>query len=160
MQAKFLTPIVALVLAPAGSAVAADPPAPEPAAAAPAPAAVPAPAPAGIKFSATLTGPAEEGKGDPDGTGSFSARIDKGQLCYTISSANIDDPTMAHIHKGAPGVAGPVFIGLSDLDPGEHCEDIDQERLDALTSKPQDYYVNIHNGDFPAGAVRGQLTKQ
>jgi hypothetical protein len=165
MQAKFLTPlIVALTLAPAGASFAADqapaaPPA-QAAAAAPAePAAAAAPAEdAGVKLSAALTGANEVGGGDKDGTGSFAARIAKGQLCYTLTTANIDEATMAHIHTGATGANGPVYIGLPDLDAGEHCQDIDGERAAALKSKPGNYYVNVHNGDFPGGAVRGQLT--
>ena len=159
MRANVLTPVIAvLALAATGPAFAADPPPAVPAAA-------PTAAPSGVTLSATLTGANEvdaqgASKGDPDGTGSFSARLTKDQICYTLTSAKIDDPTMAHIHKGAAGVNGPVFIGLSDLDPGEHCEDLDPDRMDALKSKPQDYYVNIHNGDFPGGAVRGQLSKK
>ena len=35
----------------------------------------------------------------------------------------------------------------------------DQTLLKNLVQKPGDYYVNVHNGDFPGGAVRGQLGK-
>ncbi len=161
MQAKVLTPlIVALALAPAGALLAADQAAP---AAAPAEAAAPAAAPAeetGTKLSATLTGANEVGGGDTDGTGSFTARIDKDKLCYTLTVANIDEATMAHIHKGAAGANGPVFIGLPDIDPGEHCEEIGGDRLGDLKSRPGNYYVNVHNGEFPGGAVRGQLVKE
>jgi hypothetical protein len=165
MRAEFLTPVIAiLTLAAAGPATAADPAA-APAAAADA-AAAPA-APAGPTFSATMTGANEVdnsgagSKGDLKGNASFTARVDKGQLCYKLSWKGVDDPTMAHIHKGVAGSNGPVYIGLSDFDNGgEHCEDLDKERLDALTAHPEDYYVNIHNGDFPGGALRGQLTKQ
>ena len=162
MQAKFLTPLIlALELAPAGALSAADQAAP---AAAPAPAeaaAVPA-APVeepGVRISATLNGANEVGGGDTDGTGSFTARIDRDTLCYTLTVANIDEATMAHIHKGAAGANGPVFIGLPDIDPGEHCEEVGGDRLGDLKSRPQNYYVNVHNGDFPGGAVRGQLSK-
>ncbi len=166
MQAKFLTPlIVALTLAPAAASLAADQAAPAAApaqanAAPPADAAAATPAEeAGLKLAATLNGANEVGGGDTDGTGSFSARIAKGQLCYTLTVANIDEATMAHIHSGAAGANGPVYIGLPDLDGGEHCQDIDGERASALKSKPETYYVNVHNGDFPGGAVRGQLAK-
>ena len=162
MKAKFLTPLIlALALAPAGALSAADQAAP---AAAPAPAeaaAVPA-APVeepGVRISATLNGANEVGGGDTDGTGSFTARIDRDTLCYTLTVANIDEATMAHIHKGAAGANGPVFIGLPDIDPGEHCEEVGGDRLGDLKSRPQNYYVNVHNGDVPGGAVRGQLSK-
>ena len=162
MQAKFLTPlIVALILAPAGAGFAADKA--EPAAVAAAPAAAPAPAaPAeesGPKWSATLNGANEVGGGDKDGTGSFTARIVKDEFCYTLTVANISEATMAHIHRGAAGANGPVFIGLPDLDAGEHCQELDDDRAGKLKSRPEEFYVNIHNDDFPGGAVRGQLTK-
>ena len=28
-----------------------------------------------------------------------------------------------------------------------------------IRQNPEGYYFNVHNGDFPGGAVRGQLTK-
>jgi len=158
MHAKFLISFVTIWLLPAAAPAADAVPAGPPAAAA-------SESSSGTRLSATLRG-AEEvdaqgkaGQGDPDGSGSFVARIDKGQLCYTLSSANIGEATMAHIHKGAVGAGGPVFIGLPDLDGGEHCQDIDDDRAAALRSKPETFYVNIHNDDFPAGAIRGQLTK-
>ena len=174
MQAKILSLFVAvpIALVPAAAFAQAQPatpatPATPTAPATPATPAAPAAA-AGVTLSATLNGANEVdaqgagGKGDTDGTGSFTGRLVPGkndQLCYTLTTAKIDEATMAHIHKGAAGVNGPVFVGLPDLDPGEHCLDIDNDRASALKSKPQDYYVNVHNGDFPGGALRGQLTK-
>ena len=121
----------------------------------------------GVKLSAALSGANEvdaqgaANKGDPDGTGSFSGRIvpGQGQLCYTLTWSGVDTPTMAHIHSGAVGVNGPVFIGLAELAPGEHCIAVDQGKATALVAKPQDFYANIHNPAFPGGALRGQLVK-
>jgi len=121
----------------------------------------------GVKLSATLNGANEvdakgtAAQGDPDGSGSFAARLvpGQGQLCYTLTSASIDAPTMAHIHSGAAGVSGPVFVPLTELAAGEHCIAIPADKATAIVAKPGDYYVNIHNGAFPGGAVRGQLVK-
>lgn len=35
-----------------------------------------------------------------------------GELTYRLNVANIENVTMAHIHLGAPGVAGPVVVWL------------------------------------------------
>jgi len=144
MHPKLMPPLIALLLA--APAFAADEP---------------------VTLSATLNGANEVdaqgagNKGDPKGSGSFTAKLDvaKGKLCYTLTTAGIDEPTMAHIHSGAAGKNGPVVIGLPDLDPGEHCQDIDKERSGPLASKTSDFYVNVHNGDFSGGAIRGQLTR-
>ncbi|WP_340316473.1 CHRD domain-containing protein [Rhizorhabdus argentea] len=121
----------------------------------------------GVKLSATLSGANEvnaqgaPNQGDPDGTGSFSGRLvpGQGQLCYTLTWSGIDAPTMAHIHSGAAGANGPVFIGFTELATGEHCIAVDEQKATALVAKSQDFYVNIHNPAFPGGAVRGQLVK-
>lgn len=121
----------------------------------------------GVKLSATLSGANEvnaqgaPNQGDPDGTGSFSGRLvsGQGQLCYTLTWSGIDAPTMAHIHTGAAGVNGPVFVGLGELATGEHCMAVDKDKAVALAAKPQDFYVNIHNAAFPGGALRAQLAK-
>jgi hypothetical protein len=122
---------------------------------------------AGVKLSATLSGANEldaqgaRNQGDTDGSGSCSARLvpGHGQLCYTLTWSGIDAPTMAHIHTGAAGANGPVFIPFPDLTPGEHCTAVDAAKAAAVVVKPQDYYVNIHTAPFPRGAVRGQLAK-
>jgi hypothetical protein len=37
------------------------------------------------------------------------------------------------------------------------CVDVDRSLADAIRKAPQGYYVNVHNSEFPAGAIRGQL---
>lgn len=118
----------------------------------------------GRKLSASLSGAAEvPGPGDPDGTGMFDARVNPGtgQFCYTLTAANIDTATMAHIHKGAAGVAGPVVITLMAPADGssEGCVTIERDLAMALIQMPGDYYANVHNAAYPGGAVRGQLGK-
>lgn len=121
---------------------------------------------AGRKIAATLTGGAEvPGPGDPNGAGLFEARVNPGteRICYTLAASSIDNATAAHIHVGGPGVAGDPVLTLDtpdgDDDDSEDCQDIDRGLAQALIRNPENYYVNIHTGPYPQGAIRGQLMK-
>ena|SRR5688500_6537882 len=112
----------------------------------------------------TLTGEAEvPGPGDPDGTGTATITFNPGQgeVCFELTVANIAPATAAHIHVGPVGVAGPVVVGLTPPTSGSStgCVAADGDLVKAIIQEPSDYYVNVHNAAFPAGAVRGQLTK-
>ena len=108
-------------------------------------------------LTATLAGSNETAGGDSDGTGSFSAEVDAdaGDFCYSLSADKIARATMAHIHSGAAGANGPP-VATIDLG-GDLCLAVDPEVLKAIVANPANYYVNVHNAEFPAGAVRGQL---
>lgn len=118
----------------------------------------------GAKFSATLKGVKEvPGPGDPDGKGSASITINAGksELCYKLSVKDIAAPTAAHVHTGSPTQAGPVSVGLTPPAGGSSsgCVTINSELADAIRKAPQAFYVNVHNAEFPDGAIRGQLDK-
>ena len=110
-----------------------------------------------------LTGAAEgPGLGDPDGSGTAELRIDahQGRFCYVLTVADIAPARLAHIHKSPVGEAGgPIVVSLEAPTSGrsEGCTDITPELAQALLGSPADYYVNVHNPDYPGGAVRGQL---
>ena len=113
-------------------------------------------------YTTTLTGSAEvPGPGDSDGTGSATVTVSVPQkeVCYELEVANIATPTMAHIHVGTAGTSGPVVVTLDTPTTGtsQGCEDISGRLAAQLLARPQRYYVNVHNAEFPAGAVRGQL---
>ena len=116
------------------------------------------------RFTANLTGASEvPGPGDEDGKGKAILDLDPAhdKLCYKIKVEGIDEATMAHVHTGAAGVAGPV---ASKLDPpakgvSGNCTQIAPELTQGLLKSPGDYYVNVHNAAFPNGAIRGQVTK-
>ena len=118
----------------------------------------------GRKLPTTLTG-AEEvpGPGDPDGTGTATLRVNPGQkqICYTLTVSNIAPATGAHIHEAPPGRAGPIVVGLQPPADGSSkaCATVTRELALEILKRPSDYYVNVHNGPFPRGAVRGQLGK-
>jgi hypothetical protein len=118
----------------------------------------------GRKLSTTLTGATEvPGPGDPDGRGMFSATVNagQGQVCYTLTATMIDPATAAHIHEAPAGRAGPVVTTLEAPTDGssEACATVTRELAMELIKRPQDYYINVHNPAFPAGAIRGQLAK-
>ena len=111
---------------------------------------------------ATLTGAAEvPGPGDPDGSGRAEiSMVDAAdRVCYEIWVSNIATPTAAHIHRGATGVAGPPVITIDEPTDGHvsSCEDIDGTLADEINGNPDAFYINVHNAEFPNGAVRGQL---
>ncbi|HZA40129.1 MAG TPA: CHRD domain-containing protein [Actinomycetota bacterium] len=107
-------------------------------------------------------------EGDPDGSGRAKVRINdtKGTVCFRLSWTDIEPPTAAHIHAGAKDVAGDIVVPLFEgalpesISGVKGCvADLDSELLDDIQKNPRQYYVNVHNEEFPAGALRGQLKK-
>lgn len=118
-----------------------------------------------VSWTIPMTGTAEvPGPGDPDATGVATVDVDaaSGQICYTLSVQNIATATMAHIHKGAVGVAGPVATPLTAPDADGYSKGCvtDKTLAAAIIADPAGYYVNVHNADYPKGAMRGQFTAQ
>ncbi len=114
-------------------------------------------------LNARLTGAAEApGPGDPDGLGFAGVIVlaEARTICYALTVSNIATATAAHIHRGAPGVAGPIVVELSAPSSGSAtgcATDIAADLIAAIVANPRNYYVNVHNAMYPAGAVRGQL---
>lgn len=111
---------------------------------------------------AALAGKNERPRADKDGRGSFAANFAGGELCYGYVVKNIADPAAAHIHKGAAGKNGDVVITLDTPRSGNPgtvsgCVDVAAGLRRKILANPATYYVNVHNADFPGGAVRGQL---
>ena len=116
----------------------------------------------GRAFAVALTGEVESPAGDPVGTGTATVRLraGQGQLCYQLSVKNLA-AVAAHIHKGDAGTAGPVVIPLATPNAAGTaggCVAVARPLVAAILGDPASYYVNVHTSDFPAGAVRGQLT--
>jgi glucose/arabinose dehydrogenase len=118
------------------------------------------------EFTATLTGEAEvPGPGDPDGGGmaSITVNLSKRQVCFDLMVENIAPATAAHIHVGAPDVAGPVVVPLNPpptSGSSSGCaNNVERRLLRNIIAHPEEYYVNVHNADFKDGAIRGQLMK-
>jgi hypothetical protein len=101
-------------------------------------------------------------QGDPDGTGTARLMLNYGQrrVCYEIVVHNIATPTAAHIHRAPVTAPGPVVVPLPPGTTLKGCtEHVDQALVKDIIQHPQNYYVNVHTADFPAGAIRGQLGK-
>ena len=123
---------------------------------------------AGTMLSATLTGEAEvnaagtPNQGDLDGEGTAELNLipKKEKICYTLTVQNIEPATDAHIHKGSATVAGPIVKALRAPSDGDSqgCARSSRTLIMKIKNNPSGYYVNVHNDDFPNGAVRGQLS--
>ena len=121
----------------------------------------------GRSFFTEMTGAQEApDPGDPDGTGTALITLNQGQgtVCFELTVENITLPaTLAHIHIGDVGVAGPPVVTLVPPDEdgtSSGCiENVDPALIKAIRQNPSDYYVNVHTSDFQPGAVRGQLGK-
>lgn len=99
--------------------------------------------------------------GDADSSGSFIATIKPGssQLCYSLEVGAIEPATGAHIHRGAAGEAGPPVVTLQPPAEVEStaCVEAGADLAAEIAAAPGHFYVSVHNAQFPAGAVRGQL---
>jgi hypothetical protein len=117
-----------------------------------------------------LDGAQETQAADPDGRGLFGFVAFDSRLCYVLTARKIEPATAAHIHAGRRGVAGDIVVGLRPPTSGLSADCITavpgtsadpnvllQSELDAIIGHPSDFYVNVHNEPFPAGAIRGQL---
>jgi hypothetical protein len=116
----------------------------------------------GKKMSTDLTGAEEApGPGDADGSGYVTLRLNPGRerICYTLEVEDIAPATAAHIHEAPAGSPGPVVVPLAAPTDGSSsgCVDVDREEILEIMQDPEEYYVNVHNADYPGGAVRGQL---
>jgi hypothetical protein len=111
----------------------------------------------GNSLHATLTGKAETPKGDPDGSGSAEVKINGTSVCWELKTARIGTPTAAHIHKGKPGVAGPVVVPFGKSYKAKGCTTATMAVAGAIKKNPSAYYVNVHNAKYAGGALRGQL---
>ena len=118
----------------------------------------------GESYQTGLVGSQEvPGPGDPDGTGTAKITADAttNQVCFELTTQGIVRPTAAHLHRGAAGVAGPVVVPFDAPASGESkgCVSVDKTIAAGVIADPAAYYVNIHNADYPNGAIRGQLKR-
>ncbi len=121
--------------------------------------------PAKKTLTTKLTGAAEvPNPGDPDGKGSAVVRFNerRGTVCFKIRTKGIAGSSAAHIHEAPVGVAGPIRVGLfrtasADRKRNGCVKDVDPALIRRILANPSAFYVNVHNAEFPTGALRGQL---
>lgn len=96
-------------------------------------------------------------------------------LCYLVlvdGIAELDQSPgngrAAHIHRGVAGENGPVVANLAFptdgqaadcLTEGEDGKGMAPGIVAEILANPEGFYVNVHNNEFPNGAVRAQLAE-
>jgi CHRD domain-containing protein len=110
--------------------------------------------------------------GDPDGSGVANVRLnsDRDLVCYSIVVRNIGAPTepapgvgSAHIHGPLPSHGIAIDLDTVFMSTGtstyfaRDCVSADTDTIDAVLANPELFYVNVHNVQFPGGAVQGSL---
>jgi CHRD domain len=102
--------------------------------------------------------------GDPDGHANAFVKASGNAVAFALHWNGIDQPTLGHIHSGAIGVAGgvavtffasPIPAGITHI--AGTTANVPANVVKAVTSRPDLFYVNLHNTAFLNGAVRGQL---
>ena len=108
--------------------------------------------------------------GDADGIGlaGVDTTSQPDDLCFFVIVQDVAAPTAAHIHRGREGVSGGIVVPLKAPTPtplpgvftASGClGGLDPALVSEIDATPGDFYVNVHNADFPDGAVRGQLLR-
>lgn len=118
----------------------------------------------GDVYRTTMLGSEEVGGGDADGYGRAEISISEtfGQICWDLNEIRGIGPiTAAHIHRGVGGTNGPPVLTLRPANEGGYkgCVDGSEWTKDRIEGNPLDFYVNVHTAEFPAGAIRGQLSR-
>jgi len=119
----------------------------------------------GAYLSTGMTGAEEApGPGDPDGSGfaEFTFNVGQREVCFTLTAADIAAATASHIHVAPAGIPGPIVVPLVPPTDGSSSgcvADVDRDLMKDILMNPEAYYVNVHNADFPPGAIRGQLSR-
>jgi hypothetical protein len=91
------------------------------------------------------------------GTGTITIAADK-SVSGTVKTTGMDS-TVAHIHVGAPGVAGPPIITLVKGADGTWSVPAGSKLTDEqyASFKAGNLYVNVHSAAHAPGEIRAQL---
>jgi hypothetical protein len=122
------------------------------------------------EYSAQMTGSLETPPNTAAGQGTVTLTISGGKLHYMITVGGLSGPaTMAHIHVGKPGVAGPPVLTfvIKNIAAGILADDsvdltkevskgVSGDSLKTLLDNGN-AYANVHTAAHPAGEIRGQV---
>jgi hypothetical protein len=105
------------------------------------------------------------GPGDAKGYGVVTISIDTAAKTVSFEAMVADlklPATASHIHKAAAGTAGGVVVDAKGAPDAQGMFKAtvtvtDDALLADIVKNPSGYYYNVHNADFPGGAIRGQL---
>ncbi|WP_433257741.1 CHRD domain-containing protein [Streptosporangium sp. CA-135522] len=119
-------------------------------------------------FAASLNGANEvpAAGGDRDGSAVAFLEVDGDEVSFAVEYHGIAAPVAGDLHQGVKGANGNVKISFFAFKQPDGRTSVtgtvrvrDQRLLDELKANPGDFYVDLHTGEFPDGAVRGQVHK-
>lgn len=102
-------------------------------------------------------------------TGTATINVNGHDLAWTLTTANFASGTTApgssnttlpaHIHLGAPGVAGGIMVPLTATVNGSTQGTVTVVDSVLTHLRAGDAYVNVHTAARAAGEIRGQLVR-
>lgn len=111
---------------------------------------------------ATLSGAPEPGGGDSNGSGTALVTLTRRKICFDITVQNIALPaTTVHIHHDTTTENAIVVARLTpvpdDSGHAEGCVRAASFKIRDVRDHPSIHHLNVHNAEFPNGAIGGQL---
>jgi hypothetical protein len=132
-----------------------------------------------VSFNITATGIEEvtaagvPNQGDPNGTAMGTLTLNNGtgsgttgSATFNLTLANITLTNLSghHIHMAPATTTGSIVLDFGDPDlirSGDvlsgMISGLSAATITSIFGNPSGFYYNLHNGDFPGGAVRDQL---
>jgi hypothetical protein len=131
-----------------------------------------------MSFSITATGLEEvnasgvPNQGDPDGFANGTLTLDTGttgntgSATFNLTVGNIAFPLSGfHIHQAPATTTGSIVLDFGNPETfrtnntvAGTVNNLSSTTINNVLANPSNFYFNMHNGAFPGGAVRDQLT--